>query len=835
MAITTAQRNEIITLFVGVFNAAPGAEYLTQLVNARDAGATLSDLANALVAHPEFNKVHPNFQTSEEFASALVANLLGSEVEPAAAEWSTNWVASQINAGATKAEVIVAALTAIATTDNPEYADAQAALANKVEVATYYSVNANLSSNDLVTLQDVIANVTSDEETVEDAVEDINETADNATGNLFTLTIGEDSGATFVGGNGSDTFNAPIVQNNAGNPIVSLESFDSLDGGAGTDTLNVTLAGAAAPAPVLKNIENVNVRFTGSDTLNLANTTGVTTVTAGSSTTIGTVSNVGAIANLAVASQTQNVTFTGNTAKSQGLSFNAVTNTTTLDTGATSLNVTTNASTVTIAGLASAETLSIAATGANKLDLSATAGAVKTATVTGEGTVNVSAVTLAALTTLTATANTGGVTAKVDDTAVTINTGAGKDSITYTAAIAATAKVNLGAGDDTFAIAAATGAGATVAGGEGTDTLVVTNGAWLDAAAAKVYSGFETLGIAGGTGTYNMDNLPGLTAVSLAATALAGAATISNAVAGTTVSVASKAGTDLAAGTLTYALKDATGTSDAATLTLSAADTGSNGTAEGQVTVASYTAADIETVNIVSNITGVDALLKNTDYTNTITALVIDDATTLNVSGSANLEVTGVTATALTKVDASTMTGGLAIDVSAVGQAVEFLGSAAADEYTSTLAGDTINAGAGADVITLDGTNAASDTLIFEAGDSVLNAAANGHDVINDFGTAVGAGALDIIDLGAFGFSGQQSSALASKGALAATVVDGTVLSQTDFFLSGGVDRGVAIGTEGGDTWVFVDINEDGNFTAADDLVIQLVGVTDVSLNNFGF
>jgi hypothetical protein len=49
-------------------------------------------------------------------------------------------------------------------------------------------------------------------------------------------------------------------------------------------------------------------------------------------------------------------------------------------------------------------------------------------------------------------------------------------------------------------------------------------------------------------------------------------------------------------------------------------------------------------------------------------------------------------------------------------------------------------------------------------------------------------------------------------------------------------DRGVAFSNlGGGDTYVFVDANKDGNFTAADDIVIKLTGVTSISEADINF
>ncbi|MCB1985428.1 MAG: hypothetical protein H6936_07455 [Burkholderiales bacterium] len=654
----------------------------------------------------------------------------------------------------------------------------------------------------------------------------------------FTLTRGEDN---LTGTEGDDLFLAPVVQDNIGDAVSTLQNVDVLNGGAGMDTLNATLAIDNA-APTLQGIENINARFIDPLALDLVNSSGIEQVIAHQSADVGTVSNIGDIATLGVKNQNQDAIFTGNTATSQNIIFDTVGAsqdiadqvTVDFDTGATTANITTNDSNVEVGTLASVENLSVEASGENRINLTTTLATVMDVTVTGTGTLDLTDAAFTAVETVDGTANEGGVSIIVDDTAVTVDTGSGDDSVEYTAALAATAGVTLGAGDDTFTIAAASVAGSTVDGGDDNDTLAVTNGTFLDADAADIYTNFETLEIGGGQGTYDMENLPGLTAVTAGA-ALAAAADITNAEAGTTVTANAAASTDLDLGfALTYALMTATGTSDEVSLTLNALDGDDDATAEGVITVTSFTANDIETFNIASNVSDIDPDLENSDYTNTITALDGDAVETVNVSGNANLDITALASTTVKKIDANTMTGGLTVDASA-SSGVEFIGGSGDDVYTGTAGGDTVAANGGMDTVTLDATFASVDTLILNAGDSELNADLDGHDVINNFGTTAGGGALDVFDVGAFAFTGQQASALANKGALAASAVDGSTLSVTDFFSSGGVDRGVAIGTNGGDTYVFIDANKDGDFVSTDDVVAQVVAVTDLTLANFGF
>lgn len=833
MAITPEQRDDILKVTIGLFNGAPGNIYLPDLAAVIESGASNEQLADLLAAHSLFKtSIIGGKVTTDEQADVLLSHFgLAADDDPTSAgSQAKEYFLAKLAAGEGFGKIVTDAINYLEGAPAEEFVPTATLLANKVKVASAYSSQAG--STDLILLQTVLSKVTGDREytdaDVQKALADSG--VPTGSGQEFSLIVGEDNKS---GTAGDDVFTGLVTENNAGNPVDSLESIDKLDGGAGSnDTLTATLE-SGSPAPLLNNIENILVRFAGAQTLDLANATGVQAVTVNSSTAAGTVSNIGDVADLSVRNQKQNATFVGNTAVSQNLGLDTfgdadTSNTVTLDDGATTLSLAANNAFAIIAGLNSVETLNVEATGTNVIT-QGSGGTTTAATITGTGSVEL-VTPFTVLETLTATGNSGGVTATVNGAAVTVAGSTGNDDITYTAALAADAAVTLDAGDDVFTIAAPSTAGATVDAGEGTDTLAVTNGAWLDADAADVYTGFETLEIGGGTGNYDMENLPGLTAVTIGA-ALAAGVNIQNAVAATTVTLNAEESTDLVLGnTLIYALADATGTEDALSLTLNALDGNDDTVADGIVTVDDLIADDIETFNIVSNVAEIDDEITNLDYTNLISALTGDAVETINVSGNANLEITALTAAALNKIDASTLTGALTVDASAA-DGVEFIGGAGNDDYTGTDGGDTITGGAGADAIAL-GAGAVDTIILSAATDSQLNATVDGHDIITGFGVA---GQLDVIDVGIAGFTGQQASALANKGALAASVVDGSTLSVTDFFASGGQDRGVAIGTNGGDTFVFVDANKDGNFTATDDVVLQLDGVVGLTLANFGF
>ncbi len=219
MAITTQERTNILKLTVGLFNAAPGANYLSEFTSVFEAnGHNLAALAGTLGTTGAFQSLYPSFQTASEFATKFLTTLgLQGNTE------AVDFVTAKFNAGVPKAQIIFDALVALDASTSAEFAAAKAILDNKAAVAENYSVTLGASSTSLETLQGAVANVTADAASVTAA------NAANAGGNgqTFTLTVGEDK---LTGTAGNDTFNGLIVQANDASAKDTLESFDVLDG-----------------------------------------------------------------------------------------------------------------------------------------------------------------------------------------------------------------------------------------------------------------------------------------------------------------------------------------------------------------------------------------------------------------------------------------------------------------------------------------------------------------------------------------------------------------------------------------------------------------------------
>ena len=368
----------------------------------------------------------------------------------------------------------------------------------------------------------------------------------------------------------------------------------------------------------------------------------------------------------------------------------------------------------------------------------------------------------------------------------------------------------------------------------------------------------EPLDISGATGidTYDVSVESSLVAVK-ATGALAEAVTITKAAAGTTVALTATSSTDTTVADFTYALKTATGTSDVFTLSLNAKDTDKDGVVDGKETVSLLTAASIETIAVSSNATTTETGKTAGSYVNTISSLVADSVKTLTLTGAADLTISDVTATTLTKVDASGMTGGqlnITLDAGANASAVAILGTTKADTIilTANVAENNIIVGnGGADAITLEAGGGTKETVRYATDtDSVLTLTdttdpvvtpvvmdtATGYDVLTNFTSLEDKIELSsVLGLG----SSDARTAIAGKGVIAdvtaAADLQTLIGTGVGFFNDGAANRAIATVNDGTNMMVFIDTDADGNFTNGTDQAIELVGLTALVITDFVF
>lgn len=327
-------------------------------------------------------------------------------------------------------------------------------------------------------------------------------------------------------------------------------------------------------------------------------------------------------------------------------------------------------------------------------------------------------------------------------------------------------------GDDTFLSASGTLEDTDVIdGGAGSDTLKVTSAAALTY--KPTLTSIEKVFFSGSTESTVLD-LNGNADVQQAwfsdsTITTTKALKLDNIKLGTTVGVATVKTLDAAVGTaetstVEFAFKGATGGSDAATVQLNA--------------VGDLAATSLDTVLLKIN--AIENLTLNTATAASRVNLQATEAKTLTITGDKNLTIDAYTANALTAIDASALKGNLT------------LGSVNTEVV--------ITLGQGADKVTLAG---GKQTLVFN--NTNLSKLAS-PDTVSGF--AVG---TDKIDLKAFGLSSLKVDAVLS----ATTNPAGEF---ADFFKSGGNSYAVAQTADA----IYVDVNKDGSFNTASDLVIKL-------------
>lgn len=552
------------------------------------------------------------------------------------------------------------------------------------------------------------------------------------------------------GSAGNDTFTALST---------TLTVGDVINGGAGTDTLNLTANltdNASLGGYTLTSIENVSVNILDGDTANaegltlnmFGSTVGAVTLSGLGATTANdtlTLNNLAAGTNLALNNATDlNMTAnfaaaaTAGTADSVNLSLNAVTRTAATD--------------VTVTVGAGFETMNVSTAGtASRVDQITFGGT--TLNVAGSANLTIDTALDAALVTVDASTFTGNLSVAISDPAertnpstvdiadISVTGGSGNDTIDASAATTAARElhINAGAGNDTVTIAqvlansSATNAGDILNGGDGNDTLAgdvdlfdAGTAGFTGTTALTGVTGFETLsvnGFAAEANTINVANISAdLRAVTIAS-ATSGNTTINFGTAGAyTVNVGGAAAI-LDDDTL---IVDAGGTGTADALTI-ANTNAATGTAQMGANDSNITVTDFETVTI------------NTGSYSTATAQLLNainvGTNALVLTGSNGLTTTATTGiiTAGT-INASAMTGALTMNVAAASGVTAITGGSAADtlvgDAASAISGgagnDTITGGTGNDVLNGDDGN---DTITTSTGEDNVNGGA-GNDTI---------------------------------------------------------------------------------------------------------
>ncbi len=583
---------------------------------------------------------------------------------------------------------------------------------------------------DATAARDILKNVTSNPATVlnqSQVTEEIKTKIADATdpiigqtgGQTFTLTTSPDN---IAGTAGNDTING-YVNTTASTTTTTLTSADVINGGAGIDSLKLTVEGGLAgalPNASISNVENFFIRdvATAASSYNFGAiqgeqqvwadgaTNGVTFANLGAGTVVGlkgnnVLTNLGNVSfNMATATDAVSIAIDGgvkNTAAPTISNTSVGTTTATISsTGAANtvgaVALSSGTDTVTTLTVNAATDLTAALTAA---DFAATAKLV----VTGAGKVNLGANFDGA--TIDASANTGGLTIFTTTGVTKLVTGsAGADSVTLVGALAAGGKINLGAGNDKLL----TGAGASITattivdGGDGVDSI---SAALINAANAAAVKNFELLDVSA-TSALDVELVTGSTITGLALSGGTGGGSVTNVAAGAGLSV-----TGSNAGTTTIGVKGAAaGTADTFTTTFAGVATPAATALAPEVQAAGTVVTNgIELLNVVSGGTGfVSNTLAVTDSALQTLTITGDKALGLTFAGTNGTVTTGLTDTVngVKMIDGSAATGALTINTTGLTNLAN--------------AGLTVNTGSGKDSITL----AQKATVVAGAGDDTI-------------------------------------------------------------------------------------------------------------------
>lgn len=172
MAITTQEQQNIIGLTVGLFNAAPGAQYLEELTAVYEAnGNSLEALVNYILTTDAFNAQYASAQSDEDVI-AIAVETFGVDQDSEAFAEASAFFANGLAAGRSAADLLIEAANYLNGDVDPQFADIAAQFQNKIAVATYFSVERDdIEELDVAALKAVVAGVTADEESVQAAID----------------------------------------------------------------------------------------------------------------------------------------------------------------------------------------------------------------------------------------------------------------------------------------------------------------------------------------------------------------------------------------------------------------------------------------------------------------------------------------------------------------------------------------------------------------------------------------------------------------------------------------------------------------------------------------
>ena len=161
--VSSETLDSLYNFFAVAFDAAPGALYLNQLIDAYKAGMSVKEIVDVFSTKPQFTDVYPTNLTYSQLATQLVENIVKTSATQAVKEQAIADIESAMEHGFTRSDVLYQVfgnLSDFPITD-PIWGHTAQKFNNEVVVAKYYTEIMGQDSTDLTTLRAVIANIDS--------------------------------------------------------------------------------------------------------------------------------------------------------------------------------------------------------------------------------------------------------------------------------------------------------------------------------------------------------------------------------------------------------------------------------------------------------------------------------------------------------------------------------------------------------------------------------------------------------------------------------------------------------------------------------------------------
>ncbi|AGY92618.1 hypothetical protein SPICUR_08450 [Spiribacter curvatus] len=709
MAITEEMQEQISELYVGLIGRAPdndGLSFWVQALDARraelDEPAALKSVAQDMFESASSNGYYPGFQTNEQIVRSFYENVLGRGEGEQDQEGIDFWTSAMDSRE--PGDVIVDMISSLLDSEGGSELTQQSRdlLQNKVAVANYYGTDVSEpgepSQEDVNVSEALIDSVTADTDTsTPEAVKSfVDAEVEADSGETFTLTTSIND---FTGTADDDKFE----QTKDG----QLSIDDTLDGGAGDDTLFVRDQDGGTGKFTATNIETIDVRASEDNAdIELDNVTGYTALVANALTTDGTnaddlefteIENSAdltlEVKNIAAADD-PNAVFTFADDEFDGDD----------DTVSVRLANNTNAYVVDIdsSNAGAIETLNIESTDDNTAAATLANEALSATTVNVTGDSDVSLAGGLTGETIDASDATGDVSLVLGDAEQTITTGSGDDVIDMQGRLSSADTIDTGEGEDTLQLDVATGA--VVDSSEDAAFENVSN--------VEVVENTETA--LTGTITVDFSELDGMTGYTQGAGDNEGL-TLTNVTNNATITLGDAANDfdDISIG-----MAENTGT-QTVNFVLNGADV-LNGntlsTSNGFLDEANLETA--EAASFLENLGSFD-----------VNKLTISGDQDINLSAEQASNADHAISSATTTVDASELTGDL--DVLASGTSTDITGGDGNDEIVGGSGSDVLSGGAGDDSLTFQPSSSSTDTLTGGDGDDTFVQGTANSDSVN--------------------------------------------------------------------------------------------------------